>query len=348
MKRFNITILFDENQLQATPDGGFYSITVTDAASTENVEANVQETGGSFFEFFEQQIVRKHEMGCLRTSETYRAALNKFKAFRRRRDLSPTLITPVLIEQFQAYMRSQDLCLNTISFYMRIIRAVYHRAVEMGMTRDRRPFEKAYTGIAKTSKRALPLEDIRKIAAVRLDDRNEEMARDQFLLSFYKRGMAFVDMAYLRKSDLQDGVLTYRRHKTGQLLSMAWEPEMQKITERWRTPKNSPYMLPIITRTGSPMQERMQYKRMLGITNKLLKSVARKAGVNANLTMYCARHSWASIARDENMPNAAISKGLGHASEKTTGIYLNSIDSAIIDRYNHQIISLVTEHHPKG
>ncbi len=40
-----------------------------------------------------------------------------------------------------------------------------------------------------------------------------DLARDLFMFSFYTRGMSFVDMAYLRKSDLRNGILSYRRRK---------------------------------------------------------------------------------------------------------------------------------------
>ena len=82
----------------------------------------------------------------------------------------------------------------------------------------------------------------------------------------------------------------------------------------------------------------MQYKTMLHKTNKALKKVAALAGIPVQLTMYVARHSWASAARSKNIPLSVISEGMGHDSEQTTRIYLASLDTAVIDKANRLIL----------
>lgn len=104
--------------------------------------------------------------------------------------------------------------MNTISFYNRILRAVYNRAVEKGFTKQVFPFKHVYTGVEKTIKRGLPINTIRNIRNMDLSHcRTLDYARDMFLFSFYTRGMSFVDMAYLKKNDLKNGVLIYRVRK---------------------------------------------------------------------------------------------------------------------------------------
>lgn len=139
-------------------------------------------------------------------------------------------ITSEMMQCYQAHLLARGLTMNTISFYMRILRTCYNRAVDEGITEQRTPFRHVYTGIDRTVKRAVGLATIRRIRDLDLSASPAlDFARDMFLFSFYTRGMSFIDMAFLRKSDLHDGVLAYRRRKTGQLLRIGWERCMAEI-----------------------------------------------------------------------------------------------------------------------
>ena len=291
----------------------------------------------TFLEFFNRQIRRLLANGSLRTTETYRAAYRKFVNFRQQQDLPFSAFDSNLMEAFQSFLRHQDLSLNTISFYMRILRSVYHKAVEEGLTVDHKPFVHVYTGQAKTMKRAISVKDIRRIKELNTDDNAARLACDLFLFSFYTRGMSFVDMAYLQQTDIRDGVLTYKRRKTGQTLHIRWEKEMQEIVDRWQSPRaDNPYLLPIISKQNG--KERNQYRHIQTQVNKQLKTVAEMVGMTTKLTMYCARHSWATIARQLQIPMEVISHGMGHTHERTTEIYLKSIDCQTIDQANRLIM----------
>ncbi len=289
----------------------------------------------SFFELFREQIRKSRQEGCLRTAETYSAAYKKLCRFLNDQDIAPCDITPELMESFQSWLRSQQLSMNTISFHMRKMRAIYNKAVERGQTADVHPFRRVYTGIAKTTKRAIGLKEMKRVKDVKLDDPLLTFARDMFLFSFYTRGMAFVDMAYLRKSDVSGGVLTYKRKKTGQQLTIQWERSMQEIADRYPS-RSGFYLLPIIHSQNG--KERNQYRNIQAHINKSLKTVGKKAGVSQKLTMYVARHSWASIARQMGVPLNVISHGMGHSNEKTTEIYLKSLDMTIVDNANRKIL----------
>ena len=141
--------------------------------------------------------------------------------------------------------------------------------------------------------------------------------------------------AYLKKSDLKNGLLSYRRKKTGQRLHMKWEVCMQEIVKRHPN-VTTEYLLPVITDPAVP--ERRQYENALHLVNRKLKEVAERAGLAVPLTMYVSRHSWASIARRMNIPLSIISEGMGHDSETTTQIYLASLDTSVIDRANELIL----------
>ena len=219
---------------------------------------------------------------------------------------------------------------------MRILRAVYNRAVEKDLTTNLNPFKHVYTGIDKTIKRAIPLKAIKQIKSLDLSlQPSLDFARDMFLFSFYTRGMSFIDMAYLKKKDLSNGILSYRRRKTGQQLFIRWEKCMQEIVDKYDNPQ-SEFLLPIIKRADK--DNRLQYQSALRFVNNHLKSVVALLNIGITISMYTARHSWASIAKSKNIPISVISEGMGHDSEMTTQIYLASLDNAVVDRANAQIL----------
>ena len=95
---------------------------------------------------------------------------------------------------------------------------------------------------------------------------------------------------------------------------------MQEIVDKYQR-NGTDYLLPIINKVGN---EQRQYRNALRLVNNKLKEIAIIVGLQVNLTMYVSRHSWASIAKNKNVPLSVISEGMGHDSEATTQIYLAS------------------------
>ena len=188
----------------------------------------------------------------------------------------------------------------------------------------------------KTIKRSISFTEIKKIKELDLSQQPIlDYARDMFLFSFYTRGMSFVDMAYLRKQDLKNGYLSYRRKKTGQLLTIEWTEQMQAILDKYQ-PNPTLYLLPIILKENG--NERRQYQNQMMKINRRLKNIAVLTKLSVPLSLYYSRHSWATIARGKDIPLAIISEGLGHNSEATTQIYLDSIKSWEVDNANRKIL----------
>ena len=290
----------------------------------------------SLFNYMESIIAKLKQNGKVRTSETYKSTLNSFKKFRQDEDIMLDCLTSEIMEAYEAWHHRRGVAPNTISFYTRILRAVYNRAVEDDIIENRNPFRKVYTGVDKTVKRALPLPVIKKIKALDLSlNASLDFARDMFLMSFFLRGMSFIDMAFLKKTDLKNGYVTYRRRKTGQQLIIEWTKEMQMILDKY--PENeSEYLLPIIRNPGT--NERCTYRNVGYNINHNLKTIAGMVGVTIPLTLYVARHSWASAAKAKGIPLSVISEGMGHDSETTTQIYLASLDTSVVDKANSLIL----------
>ena len=290
----------------------------------------------SFFNFMQGVIAHLRQMGKIRTAENYSCTLKSFMQFRQDRDILLSEIDSDLMQLYEAYLHGKGVVRNTSSFYMRILRAVYNRALEKELVEQRNPFRHVYTGVDKTVKRAIPLSAIKRMKNLDLSlQPNLEFARDMFLFSFYTRGMSFIDMAHLKKKDLQNGFLSYRRRKTGQQLVIRWEQCMQEIVGKYDT-SATPYLLPIIRDMDT--DARKQYKNAAHLVNDKLKKIGRQLGLAIPLTSYVARHAWASIAKSKNIPISTISEAMGHDSENTTRIYLASLDTSVVDKANSLIL----------
>lgn len=288
----------------------------------------------SLYPFMERIIAQLKQCGRHRTSEQYQSTLNSIKRSRDGRDIAISAISADDMLVYEGYLQRRGICPNTTSAYMRVLRAVYNRAVELGITEQCYPFRRVYTGVDKTAKRAIPLPDIKRIKELSLANHSElSFARDLFLFSFYTRGMAFVDMAYLRKRDIQGGFIVYRRHKTKQLITVKIEPCTQEIIDRYSTATE--FIFPIIKH---PEDMYRQYRSGLRTMNAKLKKIGELIGTPVKLTTYVGRHSWGSAAKNSNIPISVISESMGHNSEATTRIYLAEIDTSVIDEANEEIL----------
>ena len=290
-----------------------------------------------FISFSYRLIAQLEQIGKYRTAERYNVTLHRFARYGSRPPLSSQRMDAHLMMGYEVYLQEAGICPNTTSYYMRNLRAMYNRAVEQGLTVQQFPFKHVYTGVDKTVKRAVSLPVIRQIRDLDLSSLpSMDWARDMFLFSFYTRGMSFIDMALLKKKDLRKGVLVYRRQKTGQQLVIRWEAPMQAIIDKYDT-SGTPYLLPIIR--DKEKEERRQYINSSHLINKKLKIIGERIGLTIPLTMYVARHGWASIAQSKQIPVATISEALGHDSESTTRIYLASLETSVIDKANSLILN---------
>lgn len=294
-----------------------------------------------FISFAQTLICQLKQSGKRRTADKYTTATNSFLRFAGHKNVLWQHLDSALIVRYETWLKANGICKNTVSFYMRNLRAIYNRAVEKELTPQLFPFKHVYTGIDKTVKRAVSIRVIHQIKNLDLASYPPlDYSRDLFMFSFYTRGMSFIDMAFLKKKNLQNGFLTYRRQKTNQQLTIKWEKPMQDIIDKYDT-SNSPYLLPIIS--DQNQDERKQYKNVSHLVNNKLKKIGKQIGLDIPLTSYVARHAWASIAKSKNIPISIISEALGHDSETTTRIYLTSLDSSSVDKANAIILKLFAD-----
>ena len=253
-------------------------------------------------------------------------------------------VTAGVFLSFEHYLLASGCSQNTSACYFRALRAICREAERKKELKDiRQLFNGIFMGYEETRKRALNIEQLRTVAEADLEDAPKlGMARDLFILSYYLRGIPFIDLAYLRKTDIHDNVLCYHRSKTGRALSVTLEPWMWEIIERYRCENpDSPYLLRIIRRPGSILEERRQYESALRLYNKHLYRLSIRLGLGVRLTSYVARHTWATLAYNEDIPVAKISAGLSHASEEITHTYLRSFSTEQLAVVNLQMAALI-------
>ncbi|MCD8207781.1 MAG: site-specific integrase [Bacteroidales bacterium] len=304
---------------------------------TTTIKKDCRRKRKTLFRYMEDIILRYKQLNRAGTARTHRATLESFRKFKKGRDVRFEEIDHFLLEDYEAYLYARGLTPNTTSFYMRVLRAVYNRAVEDEITRDKKPFRTVFTGMEKTQKRAISTWEVKRIRNLLLPEQPSlAFARDIFLFLFYCRGMSFVDAAHLLKTDMQDGILLYRRRKTNQLIRIKVERQMLEIINRYNR-SYSPYLLPIIS--SKPKDEVREYSNAIHRINRQLKEIGRMADLHIPLSTYVSRHTWATMAKRKNIPMRVISESLGHESEMTTQIYLDSIGQSRIDKANNLIIS---------
>ena len=302
---------------------------------------NKYRSGQTFFSFMDHEIKTLLEQGRSGTAQNYIAAKSSFLEFVKDEELNLNAITEDLILEYEKWLRGSQLARNTTSFYMRQLRSVYNKAVRQKLVNQNSPFMEAYTGIDRTRKRAVKASTITHLAELDLKGKfSLELARDLFLFSFYMRGIAFVDMAYLKKSDIKNGEIHYCRHKTDIPLDVKLENCMLEIIDRYAAKTKDDYLLPIITETDEAKAYK-QYQNKRSYYNKLLKKISRILNLEIPLTSYVSRHTWATVARNMDIPISIISAGMGHTSETTTRIYLCSLEASTVDRANHKVIEQI-------
>lgn len=305
----------------------------------------------TIYTFAQSAIEEARSAGRYGTANLYSGAINSFRNFTGDIPLTFKEVTAGMIKKYEESLLQKGRRHNTISTYMRMLRSIFNQAYQQGVP-DTIPadelFRFVFTGYEPTAKRAISPALIRRLSQLNLEQSpNLRFSRDLFLLSFYLRGIPFVDLAHLRKSDMKHNTIYYYRRKTRQQLSVYLEPYAAEILRRYTDQHSpSPYLLPILSSVGP--EGYRQYKSALRLYNQHLHRLSKMLRLNVPLTSYVARHSWATTAKEEGVAIAMISEGLGHSSEKVTHVYLASFNNNAMSKANRKVISTIHSKKKKG
>ena len=297
---------------------------------------------------FMKQVARGLQVeGNFGTAHVYRSSLNAIIAYRGKDDFAFNEVTSEWLKGFEVYLRSRGCSWNTVSTYLRTLRAVYNRAVDLRKASYvPHLFRSVYTGTRADRRRALDMEDMKKVFArlLQSDAITPAMkgAQELFILMFLLRGLPFVDLAYLRKSDLRGNVISYRRRKTGRPLSVTLTTEAMFLLQKYMNrEEQSPYLFPILhSDEGSPKAYR-EYQLALRNFNYQLELLGKALGLKDRLSSYTARHTWATTAYYCEIHPGIISEAMGHSSITVTETYLKPFRNKKIDEANMQVLDFI-------
>ena len=280
-------------------------------------------------------IGRLRKEGRHSTAHVYKNALFSFSKFCGTSNVSFRQITRERLRRYGQYLYECGLKPNTISTYMRMLRSIYNRGVDMhqapyvhGLFRD------VFTGVDTRQKKAIPIGELHML--LNKDPQSEKLRRTQAIanLLFQFCGMPFSDLAHLEKSNLERGLLKYNRTKTGTPMSIeVLESAQDAIGGLYnksdaRSSGYPDYLFRILSGAYKRNEEGAyrEYQSALRRFNNELKSLSRKLRLHSPVTSYTLRHSWATTAKYRGVPIEMISESLGHKSIKTTQIYLKGFE----------------------
>ena len=239
------------------------------------------------------------------------------------------------LDRFTKYL-SQTLKINSCAIHLRNIRAVFNYAIDYEITTIY-PFRKYSIKKEETRKKALTIEDIKMLRDYPVE-KHQQKYRDIFMLMFYMVGINIGDLLKAKPNDLVNGRLEYRRTKTGKLFSILVQPEAQEIIDRY---KGIDYLINIL----DTFVDYRNFNHRLGIELKRIGEVERVGrggkkerkplfyGISSNY----ARHSWATIASQLDIPKETIAAGLGHSSNSVTDIYIK-FNIRKVDEANRRVL----------
>ncbi len=296
-------------------------------------------TEKSMLSYMKTLIQTMKKEGRMGTANAYQSAFNCIERFLYPdNDILWGNVTAGWVNRYVTYLKTLNIKANTVSFYLRILRAVYNKALSEGVAPPNAlsPFRNVVIRKSKTPKRAIDKDIIQIIYNADLShDCNLEYVRDLFFFSFYCRGMPFVDMAHLKYTNICNNTIYYFRHKTKQLLQIKIVPPLQNLINKYAN--NGEYIFTILGNDDQTLYK--QYRNGLKFYNNNLKRLSLYLNLPVSLTSYIARHSWATIAKFSGAPVSVISEGLGHSSENVTYTYLASLDPSVVNNVNDMIIN---------
>ena len=242
------------------------------------------------------------------------------------------------LKKYEKWMRSKNNRETTISLQFRTLRSAYNKAIQAKCARKSDyPFDdyKINKFDTSTQKRAIAKTEVLKFTQEVPDlgkRQYVQLSKDIFVFSYLCGGINFTDIANLTKANIIEGRLHYVRQKTGKKIKIGIPDEAIKIILKY-APESKGYLFPILDKKihKTPLQKQNRIHKILAKVNKNLKLLAAQFGVEANVTTYVARHSFASVLKKSGVNIALICEALGHSDLATTQIYLDSFDNEQVD-----------------
>ena len=317
----------------------------TDAGADVEIDVGRMELSSYMLAVIEKL---KHEQKYA-AAHGYLCALHSFQDFAGGRGVPLPMNEVFRPERLKAYeewlmqKKARPLKPNSVTCYMSSLRAVYNRWMPAGTPgHNAKMFADVHTRVVSQTKRALRGWQMEKVLAGSPFIAGQT-ALDYFRLMFLCRGMPFIDLAHLRKRDLQGRYLVYLRHKTKRPMRVELCPEALRLLRKYgKENPDSPYLLPILDAdTSGGWGLYKDYQDALRLFNRDLARAMEFLLPGVRVSSYTARHTWATLAYHMGLPLGVISQSLGHASIRVTETYLKPFENERLDKANKQLIATV-------
>lgn len=289
------------------------------------------------------RVIRSlEEEGRFGTARVHGSTMRAFESFVGHKRFRIEQLDRRVLSAFEFYLVSGNRQWNTVSTYMRVLRAVYNRAVDAGVAPySHRLFVGVYTGTRSDRRRALDPKDLSHLFHAEIPSRQLSRTRDYCRLMFAMRGIPFADLVYLRKCDLQGNTLCYRRHKTGTSMVVELGPSILALVNRLRSKDaSSPWLFPFLDRGDDARSYYHLYRNAINTFNCRLAKLAKRLDLG-HLSTYTIRHSWATTAYHNDVHPGIISQALGHSSILVTEHYLKPFMQVRVNAANLMVLKVV-------
>lgn len=233
--------------------------------------------------------------GKKRTVEARKYSANRLLMFMGNKPTPMDEWDEIFVQGYETWLKAQGLSASTIAYYLSQLCAFYKQAAKRGIVQEQDIFRL----VNKAPSQKLTTQQFPSIAELRylrtLDlHMSQDFARDMFLFSLYTRGMNYVDIAYLKKSNVKDGMLTYISHTSDNnpAVTIKWDRAMQQIADKHSS--NTEYMFPIITKEGNA-DDTEQIKRSRHNVVYNLRSIGKQYKFSVSPTIAMTKNLWRKI-----------------------------------------------------
>ena len=314
---------------------------------SENYQAPNNIGKQDFNQYASQLIAEMFSINKAGNAIIYQTATNRVMSYSGKQILKFKEINYSFLDGFRQQLIKDGVKQNTISNYFRTLRAIYNKAIKAKVIdRAQYPFLDIPIKTERTAKRALRLEDLVKLYGMIYKPNTPKWhARNYFLLSFCLRGASFTDLAYLTGKNINKGRLVYKRRKTGSELNIKILQLLESILEFYYG-CNEKYLIPVLPKgiIENSLDAKKLIFQWIKTTNKWLNRIAADCEIDAEITTYVTRHSWATTAKRLGYSNELIAEAMGHEyGNKITNIYLDNFDQSLIDEMNDKVIESISK-----
>lgn len=278
------------------------------------------------------------QVGKIGNSIIYNTAVEMLLRYTNQKGILFEDVDYSFLKDFQNHLLQRSVGVNTISIYLRTIRAIFNKAINEELT-ENYPFKKFKIKQQPTPSRSLTIQEFKQIMDYKCSG-DREFNRDLFLLSFCLIGINFSDLFLLKEENIVDGRVIFSRSKTHKIYSIILHEPALKIIAKYKS--NSEFLLPVLSPAWKGMVLKKKIQQAIHICNNYLQKIAKDLKISKPVSTYYARYSWANFARTQGYSKDLIAEALGHEyGNKVTGIYLDAYDKEIIDDANEKVIAAV-------